>query len=112
MDYDDIYYLAICTGKNPALMFNKEDIKSKLERELYRKGPGTINKRVDLVIFNKDGSIYLLVECKSPEVKISQQTFDQIARYNLSLNAQLLMVSNGLSHFYCRVDKNAEKYTF
>lgn len=71
-----------------------------------------MTKRVDLVIFNKDGSIYLLVECKSPEVKISQQTFDQIARYNLSLNAQLLMVSNGLSHFYCRVDKNAEKYTF
>jgi len=50
MNYDGTYYLAICTGENPDLMFNKEDIKAKLERELYRNGPGTINKIVDLVI--------------------------------------------------------------
>ncbi|MDA0278033.1 MAG: type I restriction enzyme HsdR N-terminal domain-containing protein [Bacteroidetes bacterium] len=93
------------------LIFEKNYPKSliNVEKKILVNG---LTKRVDLVIFNKDGSIYLLVECKAPEVKISQQTFDQIARYNLSLNAQLLMVSNGLSHYYCRVDKNAEKYTF
>jgi hypothetical protein len=53
-----------------------------------------------------------LVECKAPEIKISQETFDQIARYNLSLNAELLMVTNGLSHYYCVIDKEAENYTF
>ena len=71
-----------------------------------------LTKRVDVVVFNKDGSIYLLVECKAPEIKITQQTFDQIARYNLSLNAQLLMVTNGLTHYYCVVDKAAENYAF
>ena len=71
-----------------------------------------MTKRVDVVVFNNDGSIYLLVECKAPEIKITQQTFDQIARYNLSLNAQLLMVTNGLTHYYCVVDKAAENYAF
>ncbi|RZL33710.1 MAG: type I restriction enzyme HsdR N-terminal domain-containing protein, partial [Pedobacter sp.] len=53
-------------------------------------------KRYDIVIFNPDGSIFLLVECKAPEVTITQQTFDQIARYNLALKAKYLMVTNGL----------------
>ena len=44
-----------------------------------------LNKRYDVVVYNPDGSILILVECKAPEIKISQQTFDQIARYNLTL---------------------------
>ena len=56
------------------------------------------------VLQNSDGSIYLVVECKSPKIKISQDTFDQIARYNLALNASYLMVTNGLNHYYCQMD--------
>ncbi|WP_430400596.1 type I restriction enzyme HsdR N-terminal domain-containing protein [Flavobacterium sp.] len=71
-----------------------------------------MNKRYDVIVFNSDGSIFLLIECKAPEVKIDQKTFDQIARYNLILNAQYLMVTNGLNHYFCEMDFENEKYTF
>jgi len=89
MDYDDIYYLAICTGKNPALMFNKEDIKSKLERELYRKGPGTINKIVDLVIAPPVPRKPVYQDWySSPRITVSKKVadiFKQVGLYNNQL---------------------------
>jgi predicted type IV restriction endonuclease len=69
-------------------------------------------KRYDVVVFNPDGSIFLLVECKAPEIKISQHTFDQIARYNLTLKANYLMVTNGLDHYFCQLDYENERYHF
>ena len=71
-----------------------------------------LKKRYDIVVFNSDGSIHILIECKSPEITISQNTFDQIARYNMELKADYLMVTNGLDHFYCKMDFDKEKYTF
>lgn len=71
-----------------------------------------INKRYDVVVFRNDGSIFLLVECKASEVNITQQTFDQIAQYNLVLKAENLMVTNGLNHYFCRMDFENEKYIF
>tara|TARA_R110000850_G_C9996309_1_gene468338 strand:+ start:68454 stop:68930 length:477 start_codon:yes stop_codon:yes gene_type:complete len=69
-------------------------------------------KRYDIVVFNPDGSIHLIVECKAPHINIHQETFDQIARYNLSLDATYLMVTNGLQHYYCKLDYENEKYIF
>jgi hypothetical protein len=71
-----------------------------------------MNKRYDVVVYQPDGSIFLLIECKAPEVAISQQTFDQIARYNLTLKAEFLMVSNGVNHYFCQMDFENEKYVF
>lgn len=71
-----------------------------------------LSKRYDVVVFNPDGSIFLLVECKAPQVKITQDVFDQIARYNQCLGATYLMVTNGLEHYYCQMDYTLEKYTF
>ena len=71
-----------------------------------------LTKRYDIVVFNPDGSIFLLVECKAPEVSITQNVFDQIARYNLKLNAQYLMVTNGLNNYFCQMDFENEKYVF
>lgn len=71
-----------------------------------------LNKRYDVVVYNPDGSIFILVECKAPEIKISQHTFDQIARYNMTLNAEYLMVTNGLNHYFCKMDYENEKYDF
>lgn len=69
-------------------------------------------KRYDIVVFNRDGSIRILVECKAPGVVINQQTFDQIARYNFTLNADYLFLTNGLNHFACHMDFENEQYTF
>lgn len=71
-----------------------------------------LSKRYDVVVFQPNGEIFLLIECKAPEVTISQQTFDQIARYNLVLNAQFLMVTNGLNHYFCQMDFENEQYNF
>jgi hypothetical protein len=69
-------------------------------------------KRYDALVFKPDGSIFLLVECKAPEVKITQDVFDQIARYNLTLDAEYLMVTNGLNHYFCQMDFQNQRYQF
>ncbi len=71
-----------------------------------------LKKRYDVIVYNPNGSIILLVECKAPAILIKQDTFDQIARYNFKLNATYLMVTNGLSHFYCQMLMDEEKYLF
>ncbi len=71
-----------------------------------------LRKRYDIVIFNPDGSIHVIVECKSHKIKIDQSTFDQIARYNLTLNATYLMVTNGINHYYCAMDLQEKRYQF
>jgi len=53
-----------------------------------------------------------LVECKAPHIKITQETFNQIARYNLALKAEHLMVTNGLNHYFCKMDFENQKYVF
>ncbi len=52
------------------------------------------------------------MECKAPKISINQKAFDQIARYNLELNATFLMVTNGLNHYYCQMDFKNERYQF
>ena len=71
-----------------------------------------LKKRTDILIFNTNGNPEIIVECKAPSVKISQETFDQIARYNIKLNAKFLIVTNGITHFYCQMDFNNKTYIF
>ena len=80
-----------------------------IEKELII---NSLRKRYDIVVFNSDGSIHLIVECKAPTININQNVFDQIALYNLSLNATYLMISNGINHYYCQMDFKKEKYHF
>lgn len=68
--------------------------------------------RTDIVLFSKSGSPLVVVECKAPDVKISQLVFDQIARYNLDLRVSYLIVTNGLTHYCCRFDQEQLSYTF
>lgn len=72
----------------------------------------SLKKRYDIVVFKPDGSIFLLVECKAPEIPITQITFDQIAQYNMQLRSEFLMVTNGINHIYCKMDFEEEKYSF
>ena len=72
----------------------------------------TLKKRYDVLVYHTDGSIALIVECKAPSVKITQTTFDQIARYNLTVKAKFLMVTNGIDHYFCKMDYEQEKYIF
>lgn len=70
------------------------------------------SKRSDILVYNSSGQKVLLVECKAPTVKITQAVFDQIARYNIVHRVPLLAVTNGLQHFYCKIDFEKGKYFF
>lgn len=72
----------------------------------------TLNKRTDIVIYNRLGKAGIIVECKAPEVKISQDTFEQIARYNMSLQVDYLIVTNGIDHYCCKMDYKNSNYQF
>jgi hypothetical protein len=61
-------------------------------------------KRFDLLISNSKMKPFILVECKAPYVKITQKTFDQIMRYNLELKCPYLMISNGLNHYFYKMN--------
>jgi len=93
------------------LIQNKNYPKSIIAIEKQLKINNT-TKRTDILLFDKYGNPDIIVECKAPSIKINQETFDQIARYNLKLNANYLIVTNGLQHFYCKIDHQLEKYHF
>ncbi len=71
-----------------------------------------LQKRMDVLVYNKQGTPHLMVECKAPSVKISQDTFDQIARYNMLFKVKYLVVTNGLQHFCCKMDYTENTYSY
>ena len=71
-----------------------------------------LKKRFDIVVFNKKGEIYLLVECKAPNIKISQSVFNQITKYNLVLKSKFLMISNGINHYFFTMNFESQKIEF
>jgi hypothetical protein len=93
------------------LMVEKNYPKSLINVEKVIKING-LTKRYDIVVFQPNGTVFLVVECKQPNVAISQTVFDQIARYNLTLKANYLMVTNGLNHYFCQMDLEKESYLF
>jgi hypothetical protein len=71
-----------------------------------------LSKRCDALIYNREGNPILIVECKAASVKIDQKVFDQIARYNMQLNVDFLVVTNGLEHYCCKIDYEKKEYYF
>ena len=69
-------------------------------------------QRADLVVFDRTGTPVLAAEFKAPEIKINQQTFDQIVRYNMKLRVKFLIVSNGLEHYCCLIDYASNSYSY
>ncbi|NDW18474.1 hypothetical protein D0T53_06040 [Dysgonomonas sp. 216] len=69
-------------------------------------------KRCDTVVYNRQLSPLMIIEYKSPEIKITQSVFDQIARYNIVLKVNYLIVSNGLQHFCCKMDYASQSFSY
>jgi hypothetical protein len=65
---------------------------------------GPVTRRCDTVLYDTFLQPQMILEYKAPSVDVSQKTFDQIMRYNLSLRVPWLVVSNGLQHYCCRMD--------
>jgi hypothetical protein len=71
-----------------------------------------IKRRCDTLVANREGEPLVIVEYKAPEINISQKVFDQIVRYNLVLHANYLIVSNGITHYCCKINYETNDYTF
>lgn len=71
-----------------------------------------LQKRADIVISSNLGSPLVLVECKAPKVKITQETFEQIARYNTVFKVPYLIVTNGLDHYCCIINFENNSFEF
>lgn len=68
--------------------------------------------RFDLLVYRRNGEPFLIAEFKAPDVAISQDTFDQVVRYNMALKVALVIVSNGLNHYVCAIDYDTSGYRF
>ena len=71
-----------------------------------------LKKRSDIVVYDRNGTPYMLIECKAPEVKVSQRIFEQAAVYNQTLKARYVVITNGLEHYCCEVDYGQSSYQF
>jgi len=69
-------------------------------------------KRFDIIAHDNFGKPNLLVECKAPNIIINQKSFDQIIGYNKVIDAKYLMLTNGIIHYYCRINKIDGKIDF
>lgn len=63
-----------------------------------------LQKRTDIVVYDREGKPWMIVECKAPTLKISARTVQQASTYNYSLKAKYLVVTNGLKHFCYQTD--------
>lgn len=71
-----------------------------------------MSRRCDTVVYDRSLRPRVIVEYKAPTVNITQKVFDQICRYNMVLQVDYLIVSNGLAHYCCKVDYTAHTYSF
>lgn len=69
-------------------------------------------KRFDLLIYDQNHQPFLLVECKSPNVEISEKTFFQAGWYNEELKVPYILVTNGPHTFCLSIDHQTKQYAF
>lgn len=96
-----VNYLISEKGYSPSLIANEIQINLNNQK-----------RRCDSVVYNRDLQPLVIVEYKSPDVTITQDVFDQIVRYNIVLRVGYLIVSNGLSHYCCKVDYNSQTFKY
>ena len=71
-----------------------------------------LKTRADIVLYTTEGKAKMIVECKAPNVKITQDTFNQIAKYNSQLKVKYLVVTNGMKHYCCKMEYDSNEIKF
>jgi len=69
-------------------------------------------KRSDIIVYDREGKPFLLVECKSAEIKLTNTGFEQASVYNKTIKASFIVLTNGLSTFCCKVNQENGQYEF
>lgn len=96
-----VHFLLCHKGYPQGLMANEVQIKL-----------NATSKRCDTVVYRRNLDTLMIVEYKAPEVEITQEVFDQIVRYNMTLRAEYLVVSNGIKHYCCKVNYEQNSVSF
>lgn len=68
--------------------------------------------RCDSILYDANAQPRMIIEYKAPTVNLSEKVFDQIVTYNLLLNVDYMIISNGLQHYCCRMDNEHNSYVF
>ena len=68
--------------------------------------------RADIVLYTANGKPNMIVECKAPNVKITQEAFNQIAKYNFKLKVRYLVLTNGMKHYCCKMEYDSNEIKF
>lgn len=68
--------------------------------------------RCDSILYDANAQPRMIIEYKAPTVNLSEKVFDQIVTYNLLLNVDYIIISNGLQHYCCRMDNEHNSYVF
>lgn len=71
-----------------------------------------LQKRVDVLIYDRNGSPIMIIECKAPNIPVDQKVFDQIGRYNINFKVPYLIVTNGLKHYCAQIDFTNRQFSF
>jgi len=71
-----------------------------------------MSRRCDILVSDDTGAPVIIIECKSPEIKIGQSTFEQVSVYNIAFRVKYLVITNGMQHYCCVVDFENEKVNF
>ncbi|MDR1810135.1 MAG: type I restriction enzyme HsdR N-terminal domain-containing protein [Prevotella sp.] len=96
-----VHFLATEKGYPKSLMM--------LEHGLTVNG---VKLRTDLLVCGGDGAPIMVVEFKAPSIKLTQDAFDQIARYNMRFRVSCIAVTNGILHYCCKLDSVSNSWIF
>lgn len=78
-----------------------------VERQIEVNG---LSKRYDLVVFGRDKRAWMIIECKEPQVPITQKTLNQLLQYHQVLQCPYWLLTNGDQTFCAQIQK--EKITW
>jgi len=67
-------------------------------------------KRTDIVVHDSTGKPWMIIECKAPQIKLTETVFYQASGYHLKLNVKYLIVTNGLKHFCCKFENESFRF--
>jgi hypothetical protein len=72
----------------------------------------SLQKRTDIIVYDRNANPLVLVECKASENRLNQKVLEQAMMYNKTLKAEYIIVTNGLEHSCLRVDSTKKDIEF
>jgi hypothetical protein len=70
----------------------------------------SLQKRSDILVLDREGKPFLLIECKAPEIVLSMKTLEQVCVYNKSIKAPHIGITNGMNHLFFSMDEDSSNF--